>query len=176
MWRKESPHWFIIMVQIKVNVIADLSKVLTVSRFSKNNQPILLQTAANRYLQFLKKRFIRLSAGGGEWPKLKKVTRDSKRKRGAPNPRAILREFDELLSALSSKILGKKIFVGYVRNRKHTRAKSVFHLAKVHTKGIPSKSGPVVRKVVGLPDTKTRNQMTIDIRNTYNRLIRSRRR
>lgn len=174
MWRKESPHWFIIMVQIKVNVIADLSKVLTVSRFSKNNQPILLQTAANRYLQFLKKRFIRLSAGGGEWPKLKRITVLRKRRRGvADNPRAILREYDALLSALQSKILGKKVFVGFTRNRSHPRGKSVFFLAKIHTRGsrtIPS------RRVVGLPDTKTRNQMTIDIRNTYNRVIRSRRR
>lgn len=163
------------MVKIRLNVIADLSRVLNVSRYSKSNQLTLLQTAASRYLQYLKNRFIRLSAGGGEWPKLKRITIQSKKKRGASNPRAILREFNELFGAIKARRLGSKIYAGYVRNEPHTRSKSVFFLAKVHTKGTPSKSGRIVRKVVGLPDTKTRKKMVEDIRNTYNRIIRPRR-
>lgn len=162
------------MVGIKVNVIADVSQLLKIDRFSKNNQPILLNTAAIRYLQFQRKRYLALSAGGGEWPKLKKVTIQRKKRRGiAENPRAILREYDTLISSLGFKTIGRKIFVGFTRNRPHPRGKSVFQIAKIHTKGL----GRVpVRRVVGLPDKALRIKMVDDIRTTYNKIIRANRR
>lgn len=162
------------MAGIRVNVIADVSQLLNVSRFAKTNQPILLNTAAIRYLQFQRKRFLALSAGGGEWPKLKRSTIKRKARRGiADNPRAILREYDALLSGLGFKTIGKKIFVGFTRNRPHPRGKSVFQIAKIHTKGL----GVVpVRRVVGLPDSGLRIKMIDDIRTTYNKIIRANRR
>lgn len=164
------------MASIKLNMIADFKPLMSVDRFQKQNQPVLLQTAVQRYVQFLRNRYISLSAGGGEWPELADSTVASKTSRGiAENPEAILRESDTMLASLSYKKVGNQIFVGIVNDDDHPRAESVKFLAKIHTRGSPKKKLPA-RVVVSGPDNRTRKRMVKDIRDQYNKLIRQNRR
>lgn len=167
---------FIRMATIKLNLIADMKPLMSVDRFQKQNQPTLLQTAVQRYVQFLRNRYISLSAGGGEWPQLADSTVASKESRGiAENPEAILRESDTMLEALSYRKIGNKLFVGIVHDEDHPRAESVKFLAKIHTAGSPKRKLPK-RIVVSGPDNRTRKGMVKDIRDQYNKLIRQNRR
>lgn len=158
------------MSSVRINLVADLSRVMNVGRYSNRNKPVLLRTAANRYLQYSRKRFIALSAGGGEWRKLKRVTVLRKLQRGvADNPRAILREYDILLGAIDSKEVGDKIYIGIVRNRSHPRGGTIIKIAKIHTKG---NSRLPARRVISGPNTSTLKKMVVDVRDSYNLLIR----
>ena len=158
--------------RLKLNVRLDLSRLLNVDRYQKSNQPKLLDIAADRYLRYLRNRYISLSAGGGEWPDLTDSTIKSKAWRGiADNPSAILREYDLLLNSMGKVIRGKEIYVGYTSNRQHPRGISIFQLVRIHSKGegrVPK------RRVIGLPNQQTLKNMVNDVRSRYNRIIRQR--
>lgn len=162
------------MTRLVINVTADLKPLLNVHRYAEKNKPIVLLTAAQRYLRFLQRRFISLSAGGGEWPELKQSTIERKERRGVSgNSEAILRESDELLQGLGLKFVHDTYHVGYVQNKQHWRARGTIFLARIHTKGL----GIVpVRRVIGRPSNTVRRGMTTDIRREYQKIIRRARR
>lgn len=161
------------MAKIRLNVVVDLANALNIKRYSQNNKPKLVETAANRYLQYSRNRYISLSAGGGEWPGLKLTTVARKIRRGiADDPTAILRESDTILNELQVKIIGKVTYVGIFSNRMHPRGPAITKLALIHTVGTILIDA---RPIVVSPPNQVRKRMVDDIRTTYNKLIRQQR-
>ncbi len=122
---------------------------------------------AVRYRSFLQKRFVRLSSGAGEWPKLK-----HKRKRGKLNGAKVLRDTGTLLAAMSpvfsntpgqlQKRIRRGIRVGYGGPAKHSGSDvSVARIAKWHQTG----AGRLpVRRIIVHPSPRLRKQMMGDLR------------
>jgi len=161
-------------ITIKLNVNIDLSKVMNIKRFEQKNQPLLLSTAAARYEQFLRNRFIRNSRGGGQWVSLAASTIKRKEQRGiADRPELILRESDLMLDSIGTKVVSGTTFVGFVRDRAHTRKIRLLRLVRIHTIGGPKLPS---RKVVDYPDSNTRMKMVDDIKDQYNKQLRKNRR
>lgn len=158
-------------LNIKINVTADLSPALNPLRYLDKNRPIILKTAAERYLRYLKERFIRLSRGGGEWSPLEESTIASKKSRGSPTPRTILREFSDLFNSMGMRIGRNTWYVGFVTNfgisRPSDRASGTISLAKLHTKGGGRNK---IRRVIGLPSEHVRRAMLEDIRKEYKKI------
>lgn len=162
---------YIFFMLLKLSVITDLKQLLNVQRFAKSNQPVLLNAAAKRYVQYLRNRFISLSSRPGTWPKLAESTIKRKiRVKVAVNPKWILRESDTMLNSLGIRTRGNQVLAGFVRDRPHPRAKSVNYLVKLHSHIIESKLP--YRPAIGSPNNATRKRMTEDIRDEYNRVIR----
>lgn len=158
------------MSTLRLFVDANLSQYIKVNRYAQNNQPLLLRTAAQRYVQFLQRRYIALASGQGAWPKLKRSTVLRKIRRGiADNPRFILREYNVLMNEIGLAIRGKQILVGYNRNRSHPRGSNVFFLVQLHANG---NSRLPKRQIVVYPDRATEKRMVEDIKDSYNRQIR----
>lgn len=147
---------------------------MNVNRFQERNRPTLIETAAYRYLKYLRNRYIALSSRGSTWPPLKQVTIYSKTQRGiADKPEWRLREYDILLNAMDIKVIAKRTYVGFVRNRRHPRGATIFELVRKHSTG----EGKLpVREVLGLPSRQTAKRMAQDVRDQYNRIIRRNRR
>ncbi len=158
------------MAKLKINVVVNLKPLLNVQRYAAKNKPVLLNTAANRYLQYLRNRYLSLSAGSGEWLPLQYETVKRKERRGiADNPTHILREYDAILSSLNILIKDKQTYVGFVRDKRHPRGLRVFQLVRIHAEGL---RGLPKRNAIGIPPQRTLKQMVDDIRVIYNKIIR----
>lgn len=162
----DAPFLFL-MQPIKINVEVDLGHLLAVTRYAEKNRPVLLRTAANRYLRYLEQRYLRLG------PPLRPSTVASKKSRGSDTPSAVMRESDHTRTQLSTKVVGQQIFVGYVRNsavnRPSSKIKSTFVLVKLHR--TPHASNPA-RPIIVQPSDGIKRRMVDDIKNDYNKLIR----
>lgn len=160
---------FLFMQPIKINVEVDLGHLLAVTRYAERNRPLLLQTAANRYLRYLEQRYLRLG------PPLKDSTIASKKSRGSDTPEAVMRESDHTRSQLSTKVVKQQIFVGYVRNSKVNRPSkkigTTFALVKMHRTVHAGGLNPA-RPIVVQPSEGVKKRMVEDIKNDYNKLIR----
>lgn len=121
---------------------------------------------AVRYREFAQKRFVRLSSGGGEWPRLKR-----KRKRGKLIRAKILRDTGALLAALSpvfssaggalQKRINKGVRVGYGGPAKHSKGRvTVAQIAHWHQVGAGNLP---VRKVIVEPSRRVRQLMGQDL-------------
>lgn len=165
--RKDSRHPFLFLMQIRINVAADLSRVLNVNRFAEKNRPAFLKEAGKRYVRYLRQAFIARSSGGG-WAPLKQVTIDSKKRRGlASNPDAILRETDQLLDAITWKATDYGIEVGFVIDAEHNeRGGTIFGIAQAHTDGAPERHLPS-RPIIISPSPSVQRAMIEDIRANY---------
>lgn len=170
-------HIIIFNMKLTINVAIDISPLMNVNRYVKKNQSTLLKTAANRYLTYLRNRYISLSSGSGEWPPLAESTIKRKKRRiqqgyGTANPESILRETDTMLDTLGIRTRGKYVYVGYVREKPHPRGPSVNQLVNIHANGgvyLPS------RNAMASPNNSTRIRMVEDIRDQYNKVIRQNR-
>lgn len=148
---------------LTINIVADLRKVLNVSRFSRRNQPVLTKTAAQHYVNFLRERYLINSAGGGDWPGLKEETIKRKERRGiAEDPSAILRESDTVLESLGIRTRGQLVYAGFVREKDHPRGPSVNQLVIIHS---------TTRRIIILPSNNVRRKMAESARKEYNKLI-----
>lgn len=158
------------MAKLVINVGVDLSPLTNLKRYTDQNKARLTSIAADRYIAFLRRRNLRLSGGGGEWPPLKPETVDRKKRRKvAKNPNWILREYEVLLRSIGKKRVGNRTFVGFVQNTEHPRGPSVIKLAAIHQKGL----GRVPRRRVIIPPSiDVRQRMFNDIRREYNRETR----
>lgn len=155
---------------LKINVRFDLSRFMNLDRFQKKNQPLLVSTAADRYFKYLRNRFIANSSGGKQWPPLEESTIERKERRGiADNPKWKLREYDIILNSMGVKVIGKKTYAGFVRDRRHPRGKTVFQLVRIHGRG----EGQKIRKAMGYPNRPTMKKMVQDVRDQYNKRMRS---
>lgn len=155
---------------LTLNVRFNLQSLLNVDRFQKKNQPALISVAAQRYFKYLRNRFISNSSGGSQWQRLKEDTVERKERRGiADNPEWVLREYDYLLNSMGVKVVGKQTRVGFVKDRKHPRGKTIFQLVRIHGRG---EGGLPIRQAIGLPNRSTSRQMAQDVRDAYNRIIR----
>lgn len=161
-------------VSVRIDIIADMKPLLNVYRFAEKNQPILLEVAAKRYLQYLRRRYISQSAGGGGWEDLEDSTVDSKEaRRVARNPNWILREYDLVLKSLGIKNTPKRVYVGVVNSEPHPRGNTTIEIAKVHQKGtdlIPR------RVIIPKVENTIRRKMVDDVRKEYDKVIRANRR
>lgn len=158
---------------LTLNVRLNLQSLMNVDRFQKKNQSALISVAAQRYFKYLRNRFISNASGGNQWPPLKESTIERKERRGiADNPEWRLREYDYLLNSMGVKIIGKQTRVGFVKDRRHPRGKTVFQLIKIHGRG---EGGLPIRQAIGLPNRSTSKQMAKDVRDQYNKLIRKNR-
>lgn len=158
---------------LRINVVADLSQMINLRRYTNEHKDILLRVAAQTYLNFLRQSYLVRSGGGKGWASLKKSTIRSKRSRGiAENPSAIMRESDLLYTMLDKQVTPTKVFVGYIRNRSHSRgSKTVFELVKIHATGAAKNLS--VRSIIELPDGRTRNRMINDIKQEYDKILRA---
>lgn len=146
---------------------------MNVDRFQRQNQPTLISTAAERFARYQRSRFISLSSRPGQWAKLKDSTVERKERRGiADNSEWILREYDVMLNAIGVKIIGKRTYVGFVRDRRHPRGKMISQLVRIHSLGLRNLP---IRKPLGLPNRSTMRKMVEDVRDRYNRIIRQNR-
>jgi len=160
---------------ITINIIIDLKELMNINRYTEKNRTVLLDTAANRYLKYLKTRFISFSAGRGDWDPLKPDTIRIKTKRGVRgNPSWILRESDTLLNSLGIKKETGRIRVGLTRYRAHPRFNGTsIMLRKIHQYG----DGVVPQRIiVPVIASNTRRQIVDDIKKEYNKIIRANRR
>jgi hypothetical protein len=118
-----------------------------------------------RFRSFVQRRFVKYSAGGGDWPPLK-----SKRSRGALAAAAILRNTGLLFSALlptfqqapgqHQKDIPFGVEVGYGGPGSYPSGASIVDIANFHQTGagfLP------VRKIIVRPDQSTINQMAQDM-------------
>lgn len=165
--------------KLKINVVLDLKELLLVDRYSKKNQPELLNQAGNRYLQFLRNSYIAKSSGRGAWSPLSEKTIERKEQRGiADSPHWILREYDHLLYSLDIKQKGKELFVGYVRDRTHLSGRITIHkLVKIHSLGAKKGKWKLpARPIIVLPNNSLRKKMVEDVKKVYQKVIRANRR
>lgn len=163
---------------VTLNVSLDVSQLLNVDRYQKQNQPLLLRTAVQRYHKWLRNRYISLAAGSGRWPKLQLSTIQRKKRRAKKEagitgkPHWILREYNVLLRALNYTVRNKQWLVGFTKNVRHPRGRTVFQLVRIHSKGV---GGLPVRRIIDLPTNSVRKQMLEDIKKEYNKELRKRR-
>ncbi len=133
------------------------------------------------YLGFVRRRYVRNSRGGGDWPGLSPVTIKRRRRGNGSGSKAILRDTGTLLGALTRGGRGNQfrdtrrgVVVGYggsgsvVRRRSRgkgggggaTSTTSLADLAGIHNFGrghIPQ------RQIIAEPDAQTLNQITQSI-------------
>jgi len=114
-----------------------------------------LDRIGRKHVIFLRKRYRKMSAGGGEWPDLAQETKDSKRSRKiATNPDAILREGDALYNALNYRVWRKSVQIGYAgrgTGKRHPRSKkTIRELASIHARG----GGKLPQRII-VPDVST---------------------
>lgn len=154
------------MTKIRLNVTTDIRSLINIQRYAEKNRPLIVRTAANRYLQFLRNRYISLSAGSSsQWMPLALSTVLRKIRRGiADDPTAILREYDVLLNSLNLKVNGQITYVGYTSDKKHPRGPSVFFLVIIHA--------DTGRRIIVLPSESVKKRMVDDIRKDYNKIVR----
>lgn len=91
----------------------------------------------NRYLDFLKRRWVRNASGGGQWKKLEQSTIDRKSRPSSAtigNPAWILREGDDLMNGMNKRVFKKTVNVGFLKTgKRHPRSKMTMHdLAILH--------------------------------------------
>lgn len=161
------------MWKVRIDIIADMKPMLNVYQFAEKNQPIILEIAAKRYLQYLRRRYIAQSAGGGGWEDLKESTIESKRKRNvADNPEWILREYDIVLNSLGIKNTPKRVYVGVVKSTQHPRGNNSIEIATIHQVG----EGLPARQIIPKVENSIRKKMVDDIRKQYDKVVRANRR
>lgn len=161
---------------IIINVKVDLKSLLSIQRYSKENRAVLSEVAANRYVKFLKNRFLGMS--NAAWVRLKNVTiqRKTRRQRAygtKANPEAVLRETNTLITQLNKKNTKEGYIVGYVKDIIHPgtpdRKKRIriSRLVRIHSDG----QNLPIRKIIVPPNEDTRKQMAEDIRSEYTAII-----
>ena len=146
-----------------------LKDALNIVRFAEQNRALLLRTAAERYRDFLVNRF--RSGGAGSWEPLAPSTIRSKKSRGAKRPEAILREFDQLFTSIEIEETEEGTEVGYINDAAHRRGRSLLEVVEFH-----HETGKVLRPIIVEPSVSTKERMIADIRKTYYREYRKRRR
>lgn len=126
---------------------------------------------AVRYRASMQERFARLSRGSGEWPRLK-----HKRKRGAKEAAAVLRDTGLLFAALApvfannpgqfEQVKGFGVLVGYGGPGSYPEGQAtVYDIAHFHQTGagfLP------VRRIIVSPDEKVVSGMQSDMRAAIN--------
>jgi len=152
---------------LRIDVTADVSEFINIMRFAEKNRPLLLRTAAERYLRWMTKRFVAFSAGGGHWPELKETTILRKEARAeAINPYWILRESDNLLNNFSIKEDDDGIWVGYHGDEPDHSISSESMIWLVEHHAVDN------RDAVAPPDRATKRQMTEDIRKEFRKVVK----
>lgn len=182
---KEIP---LIYMSDPIYVVIDLSQFYAVKRYAEKNRPILLKTAAQRYQDYLKRRFRAYSARGFGWLELsKRRLREKERdqfRTGVRRISWILRETDQLLNAIEVKPDRDQYMVGIVKNKTHRGFKIVrgrevsnnigmARLAEIHQFG---RGHVPARPFMVLPNRSTQLRMVRDVRDEYNKIIRANRR
>lgn len=149
----------------------------------------MLRQWGRRYLGFIKKRFVKLSRGGGGWKPLAPSTIRSRRKPRGKTARsktrrtggkaAILRVTSTILGALTVggrgnlfKDIAKGVRVGFGGGAKHPSGKkTIREIAEIHNVG--GKGGnPPQRAILVEPDRATIRGMEQDGKRAVQRLLR----
>ena len=162
---------------------AMMSEVRSDLRSASGSGPIrrtMLHQMGIIYLEFVKRRFVKFSRGGGDWKPLAQSTIRSRRrggkKRGGVNTVkvrtkktggkvAILRDTSTLLAALDVgnpgnlfKHITNGVKVGFAGNKRHPKGKAtVADIAAFHNRGGPG-GKPPKRRILAEPDAKTNRQ------------------
>jgi len=153
---------------LKIDVTIDISEYLNIMRYAEKNRRILVELAAERYQQWLIRRFLSLSGGGGHWTELKQSTVDRKEREGlVENPNWILRETGSLLDNITMEDTEDgSITVGYNdEDAEHER--SVMSIGELvrhqYAEG---------RDAIAEPDSSTRRRMAADVKKEFDKIVR----
>lgn len=161
----------------------DLTTLGRFKRMSPNRKSKIFEKAARRYTDYLRKRFLSLSAmtgGSAQWPKLAEITIKHKERaitRGdgrinISNPEWILRESNTLSQGLGYKLNPTGFNVGYVTVQSHPNAPmSVAQLAEIHQFGAPERNLPA-RPILIYPDARLKRMLIKDIENSFGEVFR----
>jgi hypothetical protein len=132
---------------------------------SKGDVDKLMTQIAARYLGFIRKRFVKYSRGGGDWKPLKR-----KRKRGALDEVAILRDTGTLFNALTIDMPGNLtkrikggVRVGFGGPDPHPNGPfTIAQIAEVHNEG-RSGDRPPKRQIIVEPEAEIHNAIQKDL-------------
>lgn len=159
----------------KVSILVcelSLKELTGIAKQAKKNNSYYTETAAKRYLTWLKARFIRLSQGGSEWPELESHTIKRKTQRAiASDPLRILIESRNLYQQFGMIRRGKGHLVGITgqSSGKEYRGKSPQRIAKYHQGG---EGNNPTRRVVATPTGDVRRRIGKDVREAVGKIIR----
>jgi len=163
---------------VTIEVTVDISDYLKIFRFAQKNRKTIVRLAAERYVRWLRKRYISLSAGGGSdddgggtWPELADETIERKiRRKIAKNPHYILREGDDMMDAIDMEERADGTYVGYVdEGMDHPRSSMSMVELVVHHAGTG-------RDAIARPSNTIRKRMADDVRKEWNKMKRKYRR
>jgi hypothetical protein len=163
----------------RIYIQIELKAIMKFRRMAPQRRKELFGTAAERYKQYLRKRYISNSSGKGGWAELKKSTKQRKKRRGiATNPNWILRESNTLLNSMDYQLNPKGFEIGYLGIKSqdihptndYTAAPiTVGGLAEVHHFGLGRQ---IARPIIVEPDSRHYKLIIEAVQKEFNKLIR----